>query len=426
MSEKKDSQEEYEQEEYSFIKEKIKERPTNKRKLFWRIGSTALLAVLFGVVAVITMYTVQPGLQSFFEEETASDPVQLPVQDDESDEEGSEDEAEEQDRDDEQEDEDDFLNDYERMFSELYAVAQKASKSMVTVTGVRSGTDWYNNTYEDPDPTEVSGLILQQTGREILILTELAAVQSASDIQITFHNGYVAEAELKGADGNTGIAVVSVPAENADYNSVGDIQEAELGNSNTVQRGEVVIAIGSPLGYNDAISYGIITSKGNEVSTVDANYKVLTTDINGSSNGNGVLINLKGQVIGVIAQQYNSDEYTITCLGLNDILEEIEMLCNGYEIPQIGIKVATVTDSIAKQYEELQKGVCVMEIVEDSPAWEAGLNNRDIITGFNGESISTTEDYRSCLLGCEHGDSVQLTVMREEQEMQFDIVLGSK
>ena len=171
------------------------------------------------------------------------------------------------------------------MQNKLYAVGREANRFVVTVTGVKSDTDWFNNSYESRG--QASGIIIADNGQELLILTERKVISDAQEVYVTFINDVTVEASMKHYDGNTGIAVLSVPKEQVDTDTMNAISVAKLGNSLTTMQGTMVIAVGSPLGTNYSILTGNITSTNNVISTIDNNYTVFTTDIVGSSSGSG-------------------------------------------------------------------------------------------------------------------------------------------
>ena len=163
------------------------------------------------------------------------------------------------------------------------------------------------------------------------------------------------------------------------------ITVAELGNSLVATQGMMVIAVGSPLGTNYSILTGNITSTTNSISTIDRNYTVFTTDIVGSSQGSGVLINTSGQVIGLVMQAYGNDsgQNTLTAISVSELKSLIEMLSNNEEIPYIGLELTTFTNDIATEY-EIPKGAYIKEVRIDSPAMAAGLQKGDVVTKMQG------------------------------------------
>ena len=287
-----------EKEEFSFISEKIKEKPVNKKRLFKHGIYTVGFAVLFGTVACFVFTFMHPILENLMhpkENPTISIPedelgtewqteeTELPVETEEADETEGVDETEtpivkELE-----------LSDYQMLQNKIYAIGKEANRSIVTVTGVVSDTDWYNNSYENRDLA--SGVIIGDNGSELLILTEHKVVKDAGQIHVTFIDDVTVNAYLKKYDGNTGIAILSVALEDVGESTRNRILYGALGNSNTVAQGNIAIAIGSPLGTNYSIGTGNITSVGNVIQTIDATYTVFTTDIVGSSNSSCVLLN---------------------------------------------------------------------------------------------------------------------------------------
>lgn len=178
---------------------------------------------------------------------------------------------------------------------------------------------------------------------------------------------------MKHYDGNTGIAVLSVPKEQVDTDTMNAISVAKLGNSLTTMQGTMVIAVGSPLGTNYSILTGNITSTNNVISTIDNNYTVFTTDIVGSSSGSGVIINVNGEVIGLVMQDYGNeeDQTTLTAISISELKQLIEKLSNNQDIPYIGLELTTVSAATAKEY-DIPKGAYIKDVKMDSPHWRRG------------------------------------------------------
>ncbi len=219
---------------------------------------------------------------------------------------------------------------------------------------------------------------------------------------------------MKKYDGNTGIAVLSVPLDSIDEETMESIAVATLGNSLNVTQGMLVIAVGSPLGTNYSILTGNITSTTNSISTIDNNYTVFTTDIVGSKDGSGALINVYGEVVGLVMQDYSSegDQNTLTALSISELKTMIEMLSNNQDIPYIGLELSTVTNDIANEY-DIPKGAYIKEVVMDSPAMAAGLQSGDVITKMDEETIFTVDGYENKLLTLTPGQQVKIVVERQ-------------
>ena len=141
---------------------------------------------------------------------------------------------------------------YQDLQKELYAIGKQANKSVVTVTGVTSGTDWFNTPYESQN--QAAGIIIANNGQELLILTEKKVIADAQSMSITFSDDETVPATLKKYDGNTGIAVISVALTDISEDTMNRITVATLGNSLVLSQGTLVIAIGNPLGANYSLS----------------------------------------------------------------------------------------------------------------------------------------------------------------------------
>ena len=258
--------------------------------------------------------------------------------------------------------------------------------------------------------------------KELLVLTEKKIITDAETINITFANEATVPATLKKYDGNTGIAVISVPLNEIEETTMEQIEVASLGNSYMMRQGTVVLAIGSPLGANYSILCGTITSSENKVSTIDTNYTIFTTDIVGSEDGSGVLINLKGEIVGLVLQDYSSqgDRNTITALSVSELKQVIEDLSNNQDIPYVGLRLSTVTDDIADGY-GIPMGVYIKAVELDSPAMMAGLQEADVITKIDGEEIATVEQYNQKIYSMHPDDQAIITVQRQGAEEYVEL-----
>lgn len=401
---------------FSFINEKRKEKPVNKRRLLIQTAFIIAMAVVFGLVASLVFAYFQPKFQQMLypEEHTV---ITLPKDEFHTTEETEEIEPTETEEDDTQEPvvpepRELELEDYQRLQNKMYAVGREANRFVVTVTGVKRDTDWFNNDYESKGHS--SGIIFENDGKELLILTERRAIADVQEIYVTFANGVSAEASLKNYDGNTGITVLSVLLSEIDENTMNSIKEATLGNSTATAQGELAIAVGSMTGTGPFILTGNITSTTNMISAADNNFAVLTTDIVGSRNGSGAIVNVNGEVIGLMLQGYGgtADQSTLTALAISDVKAIIEKLANNQDIPYIGLELTTVTNDIAREY-GIPKGAYIKDVKMDSPAMAAGLQTGDVVTSIGGETVLSVEAYERNLLLLAEGKSVEIVVQRQ-------------
>ena len=419
---------ENEKQEYAFIREKIKDKPFQKRKLALHVLLAIVIAVVFGVVACATFTFLQPKMQKWmYPEEDPKITIPRDEEETETEEKKEEDTQEEagQEGDTEQTvtpetPQELTLEDYQKLQNQMYAVGRTANNYIVTVTGVKSDTDWFHNSYESKG--QGSGIIIGNNGRELLILTEKKVISDAQDIFVTFVNDVSASAAIKKYDGNTGITVLSVLLSDLGEETLGKISIATLGNSKVINQGTLVMAVGSPTGANYSILTGTVTSTSNTITTIDSTYTVFTTDIVGSSSGSGALINLDGEVIGLVMQGYSSseDENTLTAVSISELKSVIEMLSNNQDIPYLGLQVTTVTQLIQDEY-DIPKGVYIKDVMMDSPAMAAGLQSGDVIVEVNGETITSAKMYENTILSLTPGDTVKMVINREGNNKYHEV-----
>ena len=424
-------QREHDEQEFDFIIEKIKDKPINRRRLLIRMIYNLLCAVVFGVAACFVFVLLKPYMEEWLypeKESTINIPKDdLPV---EQDSEKKEDEPQKEEESKKEEEEPKApekvvvqkleLEDYQKLQDKLYAIGKQANKSVVTVTGVTSSKDWFDTPYENKNRS--AGIIIGNNGQELLILTEKKIIADAQTINITFINEKEVSAQLKKYDGNTGIAIISVPLTEIPEDTMKEIEVAVLGNSYNIIQGTTVLAIGSPLGANYSILCGTITSYQNKVSTIDTNYTIFTTDIVGSENGSGVLINLKGEIVGLVLQDYSNqdDRNTITALSISELKQVIQDLSNNQDITYVGLRVSTVTNAIAKEY-GIPKGVYIKSVELDSPAMAAGLQEADVMIAINGEEISSMEQYYQKIYTKKPDEVITITVKRQNGESYVNL-----
>ena len=427
-----------------FMREKIKQKPVNKKKLLRRTVITALMAVVFGLVACFTFLVLEPVISNrLYPEEEPKEvafPEETPTEEmkpedmlvNEEDMESAE--AVEVELVDQQIEEilsqvefEFNLEDYQALHDELRKLAENASRAVVTVAGVTSDVDWFNNIYENV--ASASGVIVANNEKAILILVSAANLKGADSIEVTFCDQTQVEAELVQKDENTGLAILSVPLRDISEETMDVIEIAELGSSNTVNLlGTPVIALGSPLGTSGSISYGVVTSTGTVIDLPDAAYKKITTDIYGSRNATGILINLKGLVIGIIDNVNTSNDMgnLLTAYGITELKRTIEQMSNDKERAYLGVHGADVPkEAIEDAQSNTPPGAYIRSIEIDSPAMEAGIQGGDVVIRVNETEITTYNDLLNIIQSSKPEDVLTFTLMRQGHEMRVSVILGS-
>ena len=463
---------------YEFITETIKKKPINKRRIAKKVILTIILAVLFGVISCVTFVYLYPVISNKihpddntkpvrFEkadeekgtEDAASDEVQeasigkieklTDPEDDKAGTEETDEPGDEKPDDKTGEDVEDIpddsipevitqvvetvekdleIEDYTKLYQQIGDVATEAERAMVTVTGISANTDWFMNVYENKHTC--AGIILAENGKEMLILTRNSVIKTCDSIMVTFCNGEKYDAVLKKSDPNTDMTIVAVDLEKISDRTKEDCKLAELGSTKNSQiDGTPVIAIGDPLGVSESMAMGQITSHTSVRDMTDTNVSLLTTDIYGSSNASGVIINMSGKVLGIITQDgASTDAKNLICgYAISDLKDRLEKLSNGQEIAYLGIVGLDVTEDISEEY-DVPVGAYVRQVVIDSPAMEAGIQNGDVIVKLGTTDITSYNDYKDAMLKCQPEDLMMVTVKRkgrmEYVELSYEITLG--
>lgn len=392
--------------EKNFVREKIKNKPLNHKRVAGKTVVSALCGAVFALTTCATLLLLMPVLRMRWDESAETPSSQQTVVRETETHTQSQEAALSQEGKGAP-----TLEDYQRFQTELYAIGNRANRSIVTITSVVNDTDWFNNTYEREG--QGSGTIIGDRNGKLYILTEKKTITDASEIQVTFINEESAPAQLMKYDGNTGLAVLSVDKGQLEDSTLSSIAVMETGTPKTVHKGSMVIALGSPLGTNYSILTGNVTATNNEISTQDRNYSVYTTDIVANKNGSGILINTEGRMVGVVMQDFNTaSSSTLTAVDVAELEPVLELLYTNRDVPNLGIYTSTVTDKIAGKY-KIPKGVYIKEVAVDSPAMRAGLRRGDVIVGFQGNKVRDAGDLSSMILELSVGQSCPVVVKRE-------------
>jgi serine protease Do len=403
--------------EYSFIQETIKKEKGAVRKGLFRMAGFGLV---FGVSACVSFSALKPAMDSIFKENPEK--VTIPAEEEPTEDIPEETEPEEvvqQTLD---------ADSYRQMQRSLTSIAVKANRSVVEVVGVEETLDWMAETSDYK--TSVSGVIVADNGRELLILGKSSVVKGAQKLLVIFNDGSSCPAVLKKSDGNLGLGIFAVNRSEIKDATWTQIETAVLGSSNAVSKGDVAIVIGKPFGYAGAMGFGSIASGKNTLDLADGQYRLINTDIAGSKNGSGFIVNLQGEVIALIDQGTAEEGSTelVTGYGITDIKTVIEQLSNGKGVPYIGIYGVDVTEEIEEQ--GIPKGLYVKNVDADSPAMAAGIQSGDVIMSVGDINVQTYTAYHQALTASSVGSEVKITGQRQGADgyvdIEFNVTIGSK
>lgn len=307
-------------------------------------------------------------------------------------------------------------------------IAQSCMPSIVSITNkgveeVRSmfGTRQYEST------SAGSGIIIGQNDEELLIATNNHVVANATEISVCFGDDEdkVVEAKVKGTDADNDLGIIAVDLDDLTDEIKSSISIAKIGNSSDVKVGDQVVAIGNALGYGQSVTTGIVSAMDREVTIEGMTAKLIQTDaaINPGNSG-GALLNMKGELIGINSSKFASSVvegmgYAIPIDTAEPILEELmnretRDLVATEEQGYLGISCQNVSSDISEMY-NIPQGVYVLELQKDGAAEKAGLVKGDIITKFDGMSISDYDDLKSSLQYYKAGETVELVIQRAKE-----------
>ena len=406
---------------FSFMQEKIKEKPVYANPLVKKALRCILGGALFGGTALLIWALALPRINNRMEKNEIQE-IQIPE------------EMVDSETDDKDEDESPVyitetvsmeLKDYEKMYQQLMQIGNQVSKSLVDISAVKTDTDWFDEALTSHK--SVAGLIIGDNGMELLILTEHEKVKDG-DLKVRFYDHTEAAGTLKKYDSNTGLAVISVNLSDVDSSTRDVISYAELGSSKSLRSGQPVIVVGNPTGSSGSLLFGNLTSVTQTAELYDSSCNILTTDILKSSNGSGVVADWSGKIVGLLQEktEVEGQDNTIQAYGISDVKDLIEHLSNNQDIVYMGIVGADVTTSISEQ-ENIPIGVYVSEVSLDSPAITAGIQPGDIITEINGQAIVNLKDIVATLLKCSSGQTVDVRYKRADasgyQDLQASVTL---
>lgn len=394
--------------EFPFIKEKIKDKPFYKKKWVQALWTVVTLAVIFGAVSGYVFSKVNSFIKEKTQKEAMTD-IEIP-QDMEAEVEEPVYEKPVQESESMIINPEVTLEEYTIMYAKLRGLAREVEKSLVMVTTVNNGVDWFNEIYENQGQS--CGMIIGDNGVELLVLTKYSMVEVCDGIKVTFVDGSTAEGTLKKYDRITDFAVVSVNLSDITDDTKARIINANFGSSKRLEAGTPVMAVGRADGTEDSLCIGVLTSTHNQQSVIDGQYTILATDMHRNAGADGVLVNLNGEVIGILQERYKiaNLQDVLTAYAISDVKGLLEHLSNNQDIVYLGLKGVSVTGE--QQKEGLPEGVYVTEVEIDSPAMKGGIHAGDVIQAINGQKVTNMTELSDVLLRLSNKQNVSLEGQR--------------
>lgn len=408
----------------SFMREHIKKKPFYKKRWFAKTIVTIFLGVVFGVVSAVSFSMTLPWAQKNFgtpevydsnretTDETAwSKSTQSTVQQS-------------------TEEKENFrmnLQDYKDVYGQIHDVAREAFSGMLMVSGVSSATDLFREVCENEK--KASGMIVSITDSEIWLVTERRILKDAERVIVTLNDDSICDAKIEKTDDISGLAVLTVSTEELREDQIKSMRVLKFGTTQNLQQAEPVIAVGSPLATSNSIASGVVTSIV-DTPVMDGSYKIVNTDITGSTEGNGILLNMDGEVVGVLTQKFGGNVQTrIRAISSDDVSEIVKELTSKTEKVMLGITGRTVNETISEEL-DMPQGMYVTAVTTDSPAMLNGIQCGDIVVAIKNNKIENQKDYQNILKQCTIGEEIPIRIMRKVRdgysEMEIKVRLEKK
>ncbi|MCJ7812658.1 Do family serine endopeptidase [bacterium] len=297
--------------------------------------------------------------------------------------------------------------------------------------------DWFGREFPLQEPEQQrlqglgSGVIVSSDG---YILTNNHVIENADDIKVTLYDNRSFTAELVGTDPLTEIAVIKIDGEN--------LPVALLGNSDALEIGDWVLAVGNPFELSSTVTAGIVSAKGRRLDIIEdtesegSGYAIenfIQTDaVINPGNSGGALVNLRGEVIGIntaiqtTTGYYQGYGFAVPINLAKKIMTDL--VNQGYVTrAYLGIGMQPVTEVIAERYNlDRPKGVLIDSIIKDSPAEKAGLKELDIFLKLDGREVNQSNEIQNAIALKNPGDTVTITVWRDGKEKQVEVKLGGR
>lgn len=327
---------------------------------------------------------------------------------------------------------------------DVSAIVKSAMPSVVAInnTMLYQSNNWWGMSQTYEVPSSGSGIIIGQNDEELLIATNNHVVEDSENLSVVFIDDTSVNASIKGTDADSDLAVIAVALKDIPEDTLSQISVAKLGDSDALEVGQGVVAIGNALGYGQSVTVGYVSALNREVkadNTVTRNLLQTDAAINPGNSG-GALLNMKGEVIGINAAKYSSTDvegigYAIPISKAQEILSTLmtqrtknQTVAEGEE-GYLGIQGLTVDDSMVKQ-QDMPAGVFVYGIIDGGAAANSDLRKRDIIVKFDGQSVKSMAALQDLLKYYKAGETVELGVKSLENGEYVDrtvtITLGTK
>lgn len=394
-----------------------KKKPSAVKKVF----SFVALAVCFGAVAGAAFFGIRHAYNHFFPEEKAPlgelfkpsasnqrPNIQLPSTS--------------------------LTDTGETDASEIVArVVEQTMPAMVSVKTLYVTTSYgfFGQAYTEEHEGGGSGIIIGSNETDLLIATNYHVIEDTTSVQAVLADDSAHNVTVKGSDPAADLAILALPLSSLSEDTLGKIDVAVLGDSDSSKIGQMVIAIGNALGYGPSVTVGYLSAKDREI-TIEGNDMILlqTNAAINSGNSGGALLNTKGEVIGINNAKLSSMEIEGICFAIpismaTPILDDLmtKEILSDDEKGYLGVSVRDLENELFNWPE----GIYVVGVTENGSAEKAGIYQGDLITHVNGKKVTTANQLINEVTSHRYGTTIQITLQRivdgKFEEISLDVTL---
>jgi serine protease Do len=313
-------------------------------------------------------------------------------------------------------------------------LVKQASPDVVAVVNYTRTQDFFTQKTQQQESDIGSGVLIEKQGQNAYLVTNNHVVEGGSKVDLVLQSGKHVSAQVVGTDPYTDLAVLKTAASN-----FSGVQPLAFANSDDIQPGEPVVAIGTPMGldFADSVTSGIVSAKAREMpveepesqQTLDYQSVIQTDAAINPGNSGGPLLNIKGEVIGITSSKIAEDGVEGMGFAIPSNLVKViasEIIATGHAThPALGIEAYPLQEVPSPYLRNVpvDAGVYVAKVTS-ADAKSAGLKAGDVIVRINSTDVKDTADLRTALFQTKPGDTVQVTVYRGQKKLTLTVKVG--
>jgi len=285
------------------------------------------------------------------------------------------------------------------------------------------GEDFFEKFFGDSPKKEFkqrslgSGCIIDREG---YIITNNHVIEKAQTIKVKLIDGKEYDATVVGRDPKTDLALIKIDAKNA-------LPSAAFGDSDNLEIGDWVVAIGNPFGLETTVTAGIVSAKGRVIGAGPYDDFIQTDASINPGNSGGPLFNLKGEVVGINTAIVSGGQGIGFAIPINMAKELLPQLKSKGKVTRgwLGVVIQKITPEIAKTFGLKEtEGALVSDVTEDGPAEKAGIKRGDVIVSFNGKAIKEVDTLPKLVGATEIGKKAKVGIIRDRKSFEMEVVIG--